>query len=168
MIIDQEAAHERILFEKFLAQLTNRGAESQQSLFPQTVVLSASDFAIVLEMENEISALGFRFDVFGKNTLVVRGIPASIPSGREKELFEGLLEQFKINQSELALPLKENLARALAKRAGIKRGQKLAKEEMQALLDNLFGCKTPNYTPDGRPAFFIFELSKIETYFSRQ
>jgi DNA mismatch repair protein MutL len=168
MIIDQEAAHERILFEKFLNQLTTRGAESQQSLFPQTVVLSASDFAIVMEMENEISALGFRFEVFGKNTLVVRGIPANVPSGREKELFEGLLEQFKINQSELALPLKENLARAFAKRAGIKKGQKLAKEEMQALMDNLFGCKTPNYTPDGRPAFFIFELTKIESYFSRQ
>jgi DNA mismatch repair protein MutL len=167
MMVSQQAAHERILYEKFLHQLNTRSAESQQSLFPQTVVLSASDFAIVLEMEQEISALGFRFEVFGKNTLVVRGIPASLTSGREKELFEGLLEQFKINQSELALPLKESLARALARRASIKTGQKLAREEMQALIDNLFACKTPNYTPDGTPTFFIFELSKIESYFSR-
>jgi DNA mismatch repair protein MutL len=168
MIIDQQLAHERILFEKFLHQLSSKGAESQQSLFPQTVVLSAADFAIVLEMQQEIEALGFRFEIFGKNTLIVRGIPASLTSGREKELFEGLIEQFKINQSELALPLKENLSRALAKRAGIKTGQRLGKEEMQALLDNLFACKTPNYTPDGRPTFFIFEMNKIESYFIRQ
>jgi DNA mismatch repair protein MutL len=167
MVIDQQVAHERILFEKFLNQLNNKTAESQQSLFPQTVVLSPSDFAIVLEMEQEITALGFRFEVFGKNTLVVRGIPASLSSGREKELFEGLIEQFKINQSELALPLKENLARALARRAAIKTGQKLEREEMQALMDHLFACKTPNYSPDGRSTFFIFELSKIESYFSR-
>jgi DNA mismatch repair protein MutL len=168
MILDQQAAHERILFERFLNQLNTKTAESQQSLFPQTVVLSASDFAIVLEMEQEITALGFRFEVFGKNTLVVSGIPATVSSGREKELFEGLLEQFKINQSELALPIKESLARALARKASIKTGQKLLREEMQSLIDNLFGCRTPNYAPDGKPTFFIFELSKIESYFSRQ
>ena len=167
MILDQQAAHERILFEKFLSQLNNKSAESQQSLFPQTVVLSAADFAIVMEMEQEITALGFRFEIFGKNTLIVRGVPASVSTGREKELFEGLIEQFKINQSELSLPLRENLARALARRAGIKTGQKLEREEMQALIDNLFGCRTPNYTPDGKPTFFIFEMSKIESYFGR-
>jgi DNA mismatch repair protein MutL len=168
MIFDQQCVHERILFEKFLLQLSNKTGESQQSLFPQTISLSASDFAIVMEMEQEISALGFRFENFGKNTLVIRGIPANLASGREKELFEGLIEQFKINQSELALPLKENLARALARRACIKTGQKLGKEEMQALVDSLFACKTPNYGPDGKPTFFIFELGKIESYFNRQ
>jgi DNA mismatch repair protein MutL len=167
MIVDQQSAHERILFEKFLNQLKNKSAESQQSLFPQTVNLSAPDFAMILEMEAEITALGFRFEVFGKNTIVVNGVPSGLPSGREKELFEGLLEQFKINQSELSLPLQENLARSLAKRASIKSGQKLAREEMQSLIDQVFGCKTPNYSPEGIPTYFIFELSKIESYFSR-
>jgi DNA mismatch repair protein MutL len=168
MIIDQQIAHERILFEKFLIQLKNKTAESQQSLFPQTITFSASDFALVLEMEREISALGFRFEIFGKNALVINGAPANLASGREKELFEGLIEQFKINQSELTLPLQENLARALAKRASIKSGQKLAKEEMLALLESLFACNTPNYSPDGRPTFFNFDLPKIENYFNRQ
>lgn len=168
MILDQQLMHERILFERFLNQLRNRSAQSQQSLFPQTITLSASDFALVMEMEQEITALGFRFEAFGKYTLLVNGIPANLSSGREKELFEGLLEQFKINQSELSLPLKENLARALARRACIKTGQKLVKEEMQSLIESLFACSTPNYAPDGRPTFFIFELGKIESYFSRQ
>jgi DNA mismatch repair protein MutL len=167
MIVDQQAAHERILFEKFLEYVKNKSAQSQQSLFPQTVTFQPSDFALVLEMEQEINALGFRFEIFGKNTVVVNGIPAHISAGREKELFEGLIEQFKIYQSELALPIRENLARALSKRASIKSGQRLAKEEMNALLDSLFNCITPNYTPDGKPTFFIFELSKIENYFNR-
>jgi DNA mismatch repair protein MutL len=168
MILDQQLAHERILYEKFLNQLKNKSAESQQNLFPQAVTLSAADFALVLEMEREISALGFRWEIFGKNTLVINGIPANLTKGDGKELFEGLIEQFKINQSQLSVPLPENLARALARRASIKAGQKLMKEEMQAIIDSLFACSTSNYSPDGMPTFFIFELNKIESYFNRQ
>jgi DNA mismatch repair protein MutL len=168
MILDQQLVHERILFEKFINQFKNKSAESQQSLFPQAVTLAASDFALVLEMKQEIEALGFRFEVFGKNTLVINGVPANLAIGGEKELFEGLVDQFKINQSQLSLPLKENLARALAKRACIKSGQKLVKEEMQALIEGLFSCNTPNYSPEGNPTFFIFEHSKIENHFRHQ
>jgi len=168
MILDQQYAHERILYEKFLNQLKNRSAESQHDLFPQTLTLSAADFALVLEMEQEIAALGFRFEEFGKNTIVINGVPTNLQASGGKALFEGLIEQFKANQSELSIPLKENLARSLAKRAGIKAGQKLVKEEMKALIDGLFACATSNYTPDGVPTFFIFELRKIESYFNRQ
>ncbi|MEX2230897.1 MAG: DNA mismatch repair endonuclease MutL [Cyclobacteriaceae bacterium] len=169
MILDQQFAHERILYEKFLNQLKNKSAQSQQDLFPQTVSLSAADFALVLEMEQEIAALGFRLEVFGKNTILINGVPTNLSTGGSgKALFEGLIEQFKINQSDLSIPLKENLARSLAKRAGIKAGQTLVKEEMRALIDGLFACATSNYTPDGIPTFFIFELRKIESYFNRQ
>ncbi len=160
MMVDQQAAHERILFEKFLQQFKQKTIQSQQSLFPQPVVFSASDFALVLEMQQEIEALGFRFEIFGKNTLLINGIPANLNSGREKELFEGLIEQFKINQAELALPIPENLARALAKRASIKIGQRLTKEEMMGLIDSLFACRTPNYSPDGKPSFLFLNLVK--------
>ncbi len=168
MILDQQLAHERVLFEKFQNQLKNKSAESQQSLFPQTLTLSAADFAMVMEMEPEISALGFRFEIFGKNALIINGVPANVASGREKELFEGLLEQFKINQSQLSIPLRENLCRALAKRASIKSGQKLVREEMMAIIESLFACQTPNYSPEGQPTFVIFDMNKIESYFNRQ
>ena len=165
MIIDQQAAHERILFEKFLNQFKNQSGASQQSLFPQAITFSAADFTLVLEMQQEIEALGFKIEVFGKNTFIVNGIPGNVSTGREKELFEGLIEQFKMNQSELAVPIRENLARSLAKRASLKSGQPLERQEMQSVVDNLFACSTPNYAPDGRPTFFIFGLNKIETYF---
>ncbi|MEJ1238983.1 DNA mismatch repair endonuclease MutL [Chryseolinea sp. T2] len=165
MFVDQQAAHERILFEKFLAQVKHRTAQSQQSLFPQTITFSAADFALVLEMQKEIETLGFRIEVFGKNTFLVTGVPANIPANREKDLFEGLIEQFKVNQSQLSVPLSENLVRSLARRAALKAGQPLVREEMKTLVDNLFVCRNPNYAPDGRPTFFIFELNKIESYF---
>jgi DNA mismatch repair protein MutL len=165
MIIDQQAAHERILFEKFLNQFKAQSSSSQQSLFPQAITFSAADFTLIQEMQPEIEALGFKIELFGKNTFIVNGIPGNLITGREKELFEGLIEQFKMNQSELSIPIRENLARSLARRASIKSGQKLGREEMHAMVDNLFGCATPNFAPDGTPTFFIFGLDKIETYF---
>ncbi len=166
MFIDQQAAHERILFEKYLTQLKGAPGNSQQSLFPQTLTLTAPDFALAMEMEREIVALGFRFEIFGKNALLISGMPAEI-SGSEKELFEGLIEQFKKNQSELHLPIRENLAQALAKRASIKSGQKLSSEEMEALVGRLFASPNPNFSLEGSPTFFIFDSSKIESYFTR-
>ena len=166
MIIDQQAAHERVLFEKYSARLNGGAGNSQQSLFPQTIVLSPADFALVMEIESELVSLGFRFEVFGKNTLLVQGVPTGC-GANEKELLEGLVEQFNKNQSELELPLNDNLAMSLAKRTAVKSGQKLAMEEIQSIVEGLFACSKPNFSPDGRPTFFTFETSKIESYFTR-
>ncbi len=166
MIIDQQGAHERVLFEKFVTQLQGIPGASQQSLFPQTVTLSPGDAELLQTIEAEVRQLGFRFEPFGKNTIVVSGIPAST-SGSEKELMEGLIEQFKRNQNELGLPINESLARAMAKRCAIKSGQKLGKDEIESLVAGLFACRTPNFTPEGDTTFFIFDTSKIESYFRR-
>lgn len=166
MIIDQQAAHERVLFEKYSNRLKAGTGNSQQSLFPQTMSLSPADFALVMEIESELFLLGFRFEVFGKNTLLVSGVPVGCGTN-EKDLFEGLIEQFKKNQSELELPLRDNLAMALARRTSVKSGQKLAPEEIQSIVEGLFACSKPNFSPDGRPTFFTFETSKIESYFTR-
>lgn len=168
MIIHQQAAHERVLFEKFMDRLNRNAGESQQSLFQQTISFTAGDFAMLMEMEREITALGFRFEPFGKNTVVVQGIPAGIDDNQTKKLFEGLMDQFKQNQAELALPVKENLARSLAKRASIKAGEKLTPEAMQALVTNLMACKAPGYSPDGETTYFIFDLAKIGMYFRQK
>ena len=166
MIIDQQAAHERVLFEKYSARLNGGAGNSQQSLFPQTILLSPADFALVMEIESELVSLGFLFEVFGKNTLLVQGVPTGC-GANEKELLEGLVEQFNKNQSELELPLNDNLAMSLAKRTAVKSGQKLAMEEIQSIVEGLFACSKPNFSPDGRPTFFTFETSKIESYFTR-
>lgn len=165
MIIQQVYAHERVLFENFLKKMKDKSGSTMQSLFPQTVSMSTADYTLVMEMEREIKSLGFQFEVFGKNTIVVNGLPTEATGRNEKELFEGLLEQFKQNQATLSVPLQDNLARSLARRAAVRMGQVLSKEEMDSLVDRLFSCHNPNYSPDGNTTFFIFETSKIETHF---
>lgn len=165
VIIDQSAAHERVLYERFMRQLNLEDGSSQQSLFPQTITMNAADFTMVMEMAKELKALGFQFEVFGKNALLINGIPTGM-ARPEKEIFEGLIEQFKMNQSRLQVPLRENLARALAKRGAIQPGKKLAREEIEAVIAGLFACGNPNFSPDGNPTFFTFDASKLEGLFS--
>lgn len=165
MIIDPSAASERVLYESFRRKMKDKSASTMQSLFPQTVTLSTADFTLWLEMEREVRSLGFQFELFGKNTIVVTGLPAEASGRNEKELVEGLLEQFKQNQATLSVPIPDNLARSLAKRAAVKAGQVLSPAEMEALVEQLFDSPNPNYSPDGRTTFFIFDTSKIETYF---
>ncbi len=165
MILDQQAAHERILYEKYLLLLEQKSGASQQSLFPQALSLNPSDFALVMEMEADIKALGFIIEPFGKTDVLIKGLPADLGAGNEKDIFEGLLDQFKKNV-ELSLPKKENLARSIAKRTSLKSGSKLNEEEMSRLIDQLFGCENVNYAPDGRSTFHILEMNTIENYFN--
>ena len=117
MLVDHQAAQERILYEKYKTSQRRKTGASQQFLFPQTIELSQSDFALVSGLEEEIRILGFVFNPFGGNTIVVNGIPNDVPAGKEKELFEGFLEQFKHNRDSLKIEVKESMVRALAKRS---------------------------------------------------
>ena len=165
MIIDQQAAHERILFEKYMTTLKSKTGASQQTLFPQAISLNPSDFSLVMELEEEIAALGFLIEPFGKSDILIKGMPVDLTSGNEKEIFEGLLDQFKKNV-ELSMPKSENLARSLAKRTSLKLGSVLKEEEMETLIDQLFACENANYAPNGRKTFHIVELNSIENFFN--
>ncbi len=167
MMIDQQAAHERVLYEKYQGMMDNKFGASQQFLFPQTIELSPSDYALVMGMQDEIKALGFVFNDFGKNTIVVNGIPSDAAGASEKDLFESLVEQFKYNKSELKLDVKENLARSLARRSSLKSGIKLSQEEMKTLIDQLFACSNPNYAPGGNLTYVLLDLNTMEGYFNK-
>ncbi|MFA0961474.1 DNA mismatch repair endonuclease MutL [Roseivirga sp. BDSF3-8] len=166
MLIDQQPAHERIMFEKYLETLSSQSGASQQSLFPQTVTLNPSDFSLVMELSDEIHALGFSFEPFGHNALIINGVPADVQGQNEKELFEGLIDQYKDFRSQLSLDKYENLARSMAKRAAVKPGQTLQPEEMRALIDQLFACSNPNYSPDGGQTFALLSMDKIGSFFN--
>jgi len=166
MLIDQHRAHERILYERFLQQLKNRSGASQQSLFPQTVELSPADFALVIEMQAELHAIGFEFSNFGSSALIINGVPADLKAPNEKELFEGFVEQFKHFQQNLSIPVDERIARAIAQRSAIKSGIVLTQEEMSSLIDQLFACQQPGFAPNGTKTTHIVELEKIDQIFN--
>ncbi|VAW28096.1 DNA mismatch repair protein MutL [hydrothermal vent metagenome] len=165
LLIDQEAAHERILFEKYQAFLQGSKGQTQQLLFPINVELNPANHALVLDMKTELASLGFAFEEFGQSSVVINGAPLTIVAGQEKTVFEGLIDQFKINKSSLTISTKENLSRALAKRSCIKAGQVLAQEEINAMIDELFGCEVPNFAPDGRSTYFVLDLNQIKDFF---
>ena len=166
MLIAQQAAHERILYEKFLNQISRRSGASQQALFPQSLKLNSADFSLIHDIREELNAIGFEFSDFGDNSIVINGVPADLKSVNEKALFEGFIEQFKLNQSELSISNDENIARAIAKRSALKVGTSLSAQEMSSIIDQLFACKSPNYSPEGKKTTFILELDKVDQFFN--
>ncbi|MCD8741306.1 DNA mismatch repair endonuclease MutL [Mucilaginibacter roseus] len=167
MLINQQAAHERVLYERFLQQLESHSGTSQQSLFPQSVTLNSSDFELLRELLPDIKSLGFDIREFGKNTVVVEGIPADLNNASEHELLEHLLEGFKNNQAVLKLNKRDNLARSLARNAAIKAGTKLSLEEMNLLIDQLFACQMPNVALNGKPVISTFTMNEILERFEK-
>ncbi len=167
LFIKQYFAHERILYEKYQRNLAANKGFSQQFLFSKQIELNPSDFNIVSELEVEIKSLGFDFEFFGSNSIVVNGIPPDAVGQDEEVLFEGLIEQFKQNHKELSLDKKESLVRAIAKKSCIKSGQKLSTDEMTSIIDQLFACENPNFTPRGEATFTILDHQKLEGLFSQ-
>ncbi|AEL26250.1 DNA mismatch repair endonuclease MutL [Cyclobacterium marinum] len=165
LIFDQQATHQRILYERYASQLDQSKGASQQCLFPQNIRLSPADFALVMDLKEELSDLGFQLSEFGQHAILINGVPADIHITSEKILFEELLEQFKHFKNELSLNKKENLARSLAKKTSIKRGDKLQSQEMENLAGQLFACQNPNYSPEGSKTFIKLDLNKIDRFF---
>ncbi|RWU05719.1 DNA mismatch repair endonuclease MutL [Pedobacter chitinilyticus] len=169
MLIDQQAAHERILYERFLLHLEDRKGASQQSLFPQTVTLSPGDFELAKSLLDDIKSLGFDVREFGKNTLVIEGIPVDLGSTNinETQLFEHLIEGFKNSRQELKLTKRDALARSLARNSAIKAGTALSQQEMNTLIDELFACKSPNFSISGKPAIQTITLAELAQKFEK-
>lgn len=169
MVIDQQAAHERILYERFIVHLEDRKGASQQSLFPQTVTLSPNDYELAKSLLDDIKSLGFEVREFGKNTLVIEGIPVDLGSSaiNETQLFEHLIEGFKNSQQELKLDKRDALARSMARNSAIKNGTSLSQEEMNMLIEQLFACKMPNFSIGGKPVIQTITLTDLDKKFEK-
>ncbi|GAB2764824.1 DNA mismatch repair endonuclease MutL [Rhabdobacter roseus] len=167
MLIDQKAAYERILYERYRLMLTKRNGACQQVLFPRTVRLSAADMQMVRDTKNEIRSLGFEFDEMGPNELVVRGVPANLPEESEQDLFEELIEQLKQSYSDLKLNKPDSLSRSLARRFSSRYIIKLSLLEMHILIEQLFASSDPNRTPGGDPIIVMLTLDRIGSLFKR-
>jgi DNA mismatch repair protein MutL len=165
MLIHQERAHERILYDQFLLHLSQKHGSSQQLLFPIKLELAPSDYLLLNEIEKELTALGFSLSSLSGNTIVLNGIPADLNVGDEKLILEELLQQFKQNKKELNLPIQENLARSMAKRCCLKKNTALSNEEMKSIIDQLFACENPNYSPDGEKIISIWNRENLNELF---
>jgi len=167
IVIDQQAAHERILFEKYLRSLNQHVQGSQKQLFPKTVNFSPDDAVLLRQLLPEINALGFDVQEFGNEAFVVHGLPSDIEEGDEQEMLERLLENFKNNLDLLKFDRRQGLARSLAQQASIKAGKQLSVKEMQTLIDELFACEQPYSAPNKRNTFLTFDFDELEKLFRK-
>ncbi|HQV00103.1 MAG TPA: DNA mismatch repair endonuclease MutL [Bacteroidia bacterium] len=162
VMVNQQAAHERVLFENNKAAFQNKTNSSQQSLFPQTMQLTAENFVIMQELESDLKQLGFDLNVFGKDTYLVHGIPTWATKGSEVTLLESILEQFKMNSKSFRLELRNNLAKSMARAASIKVGTALSDAEMKSLLTDLFQSNLPNDGIYGGKIFTLLQADELD------
>jgi DNA mismatch repair protein MutL len=165
MLIHQQAAHERIIYERLMEAAKGKPVAAQRSMFPVTVELAPADTAVLAELMNDLQQLGYMIEPFGKNTFVIQGTPADVIQGNEKQVIDSLLEQYKHFSSDLKFSKREKLIRSLAWQQSIKSGRPLNEKEMQALVNDLFACKQPNVSPDGNPTYLEFKREQIERMF---
>lgn len=165
LMIDQQAAHERILFERFYESLHHNAGASQQSLFPQSVHMNSSDFELTKMLLPNLQQVGFDIQEFGKNTFVIHGVPAEIQASNEEQILMGLIESYKQQSSIQKFEQKEQLARSLAKQSAIKVGKALSQEEMNHLIDELFACELPNTGINGKATFVRISIEELAAYF---
>lgn len=165
LLIDQQAAHERILYDKFSSHFQNKSSSSQQLLMPEHILLNAVDYIVLLENKEILCSLGFMIDPFGESTVIMHGCPVELSHHAPKQLLEGLIEQLKWNNSKPVLSTSERLIRALAKRASTQHGTKLNAMEINSLLAQLFMSSNTMYTPDGRKICVILSQNMLVDLF---
>lgn len=165
IVVDQRAAHERILFEKHMHNISRRSAPIQQLLFPRTLELSGPDYVLAHEIMEDMKELGFDVADFGTNCLIINGVPAETMKGTEKELLEGLLEHFKHNSTHFANDKRKNLAVSLAQNEAIFRTRSMEKEELIELLEQLFDCEQPAIRPNGKAVYIELNTNYLSDRF---
>jgi len=167
MIIDQQRAHERILYERYLTLLDKRKTLSQQELFPVEIALSAADAELLNEISDDLRMLGFRIQPDQEKVFhyTVNGTPAGLTDMNIEEMIHGIIENYKANLIGLGAEKKVNLARAMAKNLSLKKGKRLQETEMKAIIDELFACRMPEIDLEGKPIITMISLAELDQRF---
>lgn len=167
IIVDQHAAHERVLYERAIRRFDAAEAKSQQLLFPQTIEMTAADAALVRELTPLLESLGFVVKIFGNTTVILEGVPSDVRPGREATILTDVIDLYKEESSGVKLEPRERLAKSFSCRAAVKAGDRLGEAEMGALLEQLFQSEVPYVCPHGRPVVVRLSMSELDRRFGR-
>lgn len=164
IMIHQQLAHERILYEKYLEQYENRQIASQQLLFPVNINLSMEELSLVREIEEELKGFGFDLEYFGQSGIIINGSPMDVSEGKIPSIIDEILQNIDLGQDP-GQERKKAFARSMARQLAIKVGQKLENHEMDQLTDALFSCQVPEVSIDGEPIVKTLSLDEIRNRF---
>ncbi|EJW97354.1 DNA mismatch repair protein MutL [gut metagenome] len=165
MLIDQHRAHVRILFDRYMNQLQQKQGVSQGVLFPEILQLPASEATMLDSILDDLAAVGFELTSLGGGSYAINGIPEGIEGLNPVELVRNMVHTAMEKGSSVKEEVQQILAVTLAREAAIVHGQVLSQDEMASLVDNLFACPSPNYTPDGKLVLTTLKQTDIEKMF---
>ncbi len=161
LVIDQQSAHERILYDQYLKSMEASALPTQKQLFPVTIELNNARAELLKSILDKVNVLGFEVEEFGESTFIIHGIPVGMESAEKgSEMIEKLIDQYESNL-EFQLGINENVARSMAISAGMKKGKSMTIEERNALIDQLFACEIPYKSPSGKKCFVSIELDEL-------
>ena len=167
LLVHQQSAHERIIYERLVNAMQGRPVPMQRSLFPSSIELTGADAVLLNELLPDLLTMGYSIEPFGKNTFVIQGTPADIEAGNEKTVLEKIMEQYKHFSNEIKLSRREMLMRTISMQQSIKPGVILSEKEMQHIISELFRCSQPNSSPAGRPVYLAFQKEQLDRMFMR-
>ena len=165
LVIDQQRAHIRILYDRYLAQIESRKGISQGMLFPDIVQFSASEIPVLESVMDDLSYLGFDLTDLGGGSYAINGVPAGIEGLQPVDLVQNMVQTALEKGCKVREEVQGLLALSLAKAAAIVPGQVLSNEEMNGLVDELLTSSSPNYTPDGKVALAVIKEDELEKLF---
>lgn len=165
MVIDQQRAHVRILYDRYLSQIASRQGVSQGMLFPDIIQFPPSEIPVLQDIMDDLSYLGFELTDLGGGSYAINGVPAGIEGLRPVELVQNMVHAALEKGCKVKEEVQSMLALSLAKAAAIATGQVLSNEEMNNLVDGLLTSTSPNYTPDGKTALVVIKEEELEKLF---
>lgn len=168
MIVDQHVAHERVLYERALDRFQRGMRASQQLLFPCTATFSAADASLLEELLPHLEQLGFDIKPFGKNTMMIEGVPTDVRPGHEQSILEEILSLYKEFRRDAPTDVRDNLAKSFSCKSAIKAGDPLTETEMRSLIDQLFATRMPYVCPHGRPVVLRIPTEELDRRFGRR
>ncbi len=167
-LIDQHAAHERVLFEKLMKQYRGGQIAVQSLLHPVTVSLPLASARIVESTLEQLRSLGFEIEAFGPATYRIRVVPALFADGDPAAVFHAIVEDIEEDETPLQQEMEARLVARICKRLAVRAGQVLSPEEQRALLADLEACDSPRTCPHGRPTMIHLSVELLERQFGRR
>ena len=165
LIIDQNKAHQRILYEDFLKNFTLKEAISQQLLFPLKLHFSVPEIEVVKQLKEQLESSGFIISELEQDILEITGVPIVVAESEVSIIIEQLISDYQNEVPESNLSLTDLLAKSMAKSLAIKTGQGLTRQEQEHLVNSLFACKEPNVTPSNKPIFITMSMEEFDKRF---
>ncbi len=166
VIIDQQRAHQRVLYEQFLTNMTVQHASSQQLLFPLHLYFSTSELQLIAELQPSLGNTGFVFEEMHADSVVISGLPVNVTESEVSIVLEQLLGDLHDGIPESSFSQNDTIAKSMAKSLAVKTGTYLTEKEQESLVNGLFACKEPNVSPFQKPTFITMRVEDLDKKFA--